>query len=416
MKNYNYKLLNYAFRGDAESKRAFLHALSNYEKGRHILDLMPSFIYDLKNGQNARRRALNLLFSPKFDSFNFMVMKTREIMYLSELAYDAILEGINVTIKSLDLNIYISPEKIINAGGAIKNHKAEITFGGKTIRDYICYMSQNVYEKDDITPKELTKCKTIIKQKEAALSYTNIKSYPFALLNYKENFTIRNGKVEIPDIEAKINLRKILGSKDYEIGYISKISIKDATICEDLLIKKMRALIQEEISETLNELNISNLPDAFKTKIEHSANINNITMITDKGQIKDIVDNIKTNVTTLIDLFQHPDKELTPAEADCIFRMEYAAMQEEIDFTQNYSVWLMEFGAAKSGKHVTFDILSEIMLTKCSPYINGSPLTDFIFKDTAKVKQLLKEYAKLNIDDAQEKDNLLSQINQLAVC
>ena len=76
----------------------------------------------------------------------------------------------------------------------------------------------------------------------------------------------------------------------------------------------------------------------------------------------------------------------------------------------------MEFGAAKSGKHVTFDILSEIMLTKCSPYINGSPLTDFVFKDTAKVKQLLREYAKLNIDDVQEKDNLLSQINQLTVC
>lgn len=398
-----------AFNGDAERRKAFLNTCANFKKGRHILDICPSFVYELKNGQNARRRALNALFMSKSDNLGFMNMSPKSIYILSDLAYDAIYEGLITTLSLIDINGYISADKIVKAGGAIKNHNADDTFGGRTVRDYITYMVKTNTDVASVTPEELMICKKIIKQKESELTYTNVKSLPFAILNYNDKIQVVNGELKTPDIEAKCNLKKILGDELYKKCNISKITITDATICEDLLIKKIKKLVSEEISLIYHE-NENKLSDKLKEKLIRAGKISNLVRVTNHGQIKDIVENYKNNICNLVSLATTPDVIMKSEEVNSIFQIEYAAMQEDINSPVEYMLWLTDFGAAKNGRFTTYSKLIPIIENHCSPCIDGSPITDYEFTDTSKINYLLTQYVNANNEQKEKIVDVLKSL------
>ena len=385
--------ISQAFGPDIAKRNKFGNDLSNYEAGRHILDLCPAFIYDLDNTLISRRNALNCLFSFKSEDLIFSEMKPKHIYALSDIAKDCICKGIDATLRMLDLNNYITTAKIVKAGAAIKKHHADEVFGGRTIRNYITYICNTSQENVNISDNELNICKSIIKEKANELTYTNIKSLPFSLMNYSNRMIVNNGSLVSPDIEAKSNLRKILGDKKYNEAFISKISIKDATFCEDLLIKKIKKITQDEITNIYNNVKNEISEDFIREKLEIASNIKILETITTRGQVKDIVDYFNKNVEAILYAQKNPTVILDKGRKDCIFKVEYCSMQKQIENPREYSEWLTEFGAAKDGNYATFSKICPILKHRCSPYIDGSPITDYDFNiPNPVIESLIMEY------------------------
>lgn len=400
-----------AFGPDIAKRNKFGNDLSNYEAGRHILDLCPAFIYDLDNTLISRRNALNCLFSFKSDDLIFSEMKPKYVFELSNIARECICKGIDTALRALDLNNYITTAKIVKAGAAIKKHRADEVFGGRTIRNYITYICTSSKENVSVTNDELNICKKIIKEKLDEINYTNIKSLPFSLVNYSNRMIVNKGRLVSPDIEAQSNLRKILGDKKYAEAMIDKISINDATYCEDILIKKIKTIIQNEINTIYNREKEKITDEFIKEKLEIASNLKVLETITTKGQIKDIVEYFNQNVSTILYAQAHPFEKLDKASIDCIFKIEYCSMQIQIENPRDYAEWLTEFGAAKDGNYVTYSKIHLIMKHRCSPYIDGSPITDYDFDiPSPLLENLIMEY-KTSPDKNEVAKKILDMIN-----
>lgn len=372
------RIISLAFGPDIEKRNKFASNLSNFTAGRHILDLCPAYIYDLDGNVIARRNALNYLFPFKSTELIFTEMQPKHIYALSDIAKESIEKGISLTLNQLDLKSYITTAKIIKAGAAIKKHHADQTFGGRTIRNYLTYIcTTNEEEKSE--PENIKICKAIIVNKKDEINSVNIKSLPFSLINYNNRIIVNKGELVSPDIEAKSNLRKILGDQKYAEARIKEISIRDATYCEDFLIKQIKKLVQSELTNIYNESVEKIDEDFMKKKLEIASDLKILGTITTKGQIKDIIEYFKQNINTIIYAQKNPLEILSKEKTDCIFKIEYCSMQVQIENPREYSEWLTEFGAAKEGKFVTFSKLIPIMKHRCSPYIDGSPITDYDF-------------------------------------
>ena len=74
---------------------------------------------------------------------NIENLPTRSIIELADLAYGMIYKGLVFKLKGLDLNYFMTPDKIINAGNVIKNHNGTEIYGGNTIRDFLAHYSVN---------------------------------------------------------------------------------------------------------------------------------------------------------------------------------------------------------------------------------------------------------------------------------
>ena len=405
------RIISYAFGPDITKRNKFGNDLANYEAGRHILDLCPAFIYDLDGNLVSRRNALNYLFSFKSNELIFSEMEPRHIYALSNIVKESISKGIDATLNALDLNSYVTTAKIIKAGAAIKKHHADETFGGRTIRNYITYICTSSQENIDVTPEEINICKKIVKEKAEEINYTNIKSLPFSLVNYNNRIIVNKGNLISPDIEAKSNLHKILGDEKYNQALIKKISINDATYCEDLLIRKIKSIVQNELSSIYNE-HINEIRDDFmKEKLAISSDLKTLETVTIKGQIKDIIEYLRQNLSTIIFAQQNPVTILNTEQANSIFRVEYCSMQKQIENPREYSDWLTEFGAAKDGKYLTYSKLAPIMKHRCSPYVDGSPITDYDFEmPTPLIESLILEY-KNSSDKEEIAKKIYSMIN-----
>ena len=370
------KQLVYAFRHDYSKCEIFYKAMYAYSHGRHILELSPLYIYELQNSVGAKRKALNNLFRYE-DAFklNFSRMPENIINTLAETAYNAIYQGLNIKLKSLDLNYFMSAEKIINAGNVIKNHNGSVLYGGSTIRDFLTHYLVNE-KSEEFSDDQNAALDEFIKDTAARLKkYNEIKSIPFSIFRY--NLYIRTNEekeITTPDIEAKHNLMKIIGIEDYLRYNISKISMARATSIESKLIKQIRKTAAKEMNALANQ-KLMDIPEGrLKDDAIVSASIENVVIVTNSGLIHDIVDYMSRNLDSLVEISSNPSKILTEEQKKSLFQIEYTAWRTK---GESDALWLSDIAEAIKAKYVTFEKILLCIDYKFAPIINNKSVLDY---------------------------------------
>lgn len=376
-KKYPYVIYN-AFRKNKKKCEIFLNTARAYESGRHILELSPLYISNLQRNINTRQTALANFFKSK-DVLVLQIdnLNAKAVKQLSNYLYNAIIKGINIKLEKLDLGAYISTEKIINAGNVMRNYDGIKTYGGSTIRDFITHT---------ITTKKQPKFKNnnmeqanmlVSEFKEKLKDYNAIKSIPFSIFGFTIYIRVnKNKEIVVPDIEAKDNLRKIIGNEAYEKYDIKNIPLITATGMETVLIKRIRKTLDVKLKDLALNFN-DIISEKNTTKLKHHISIcakaENVSVITDSGLIMNIAEYFKNNLNKIIQMDKNRDKKLSDEDKKALFQIEYTAMKN--DTTPN-SLWLSEILAAINGKYATFEKLLLCIEYDFAPVINDISVMD----------------------------------------
>lgn len=386
-----------AFKYDYDKCDIFYKTMYGYMCGRHILEISPLYVYNLQNGINAKKASLTALF--KYEDalkLNIDELSPKAINGLSELAFSMLHKGITVKLGSLDLNYFMSTDKIVNAGNVIKNHNGTEVYGGSTIRDYLTHFCIN--EKDSTaTDEEIELAAETVKEKIAEFkSYTAIKSIPFSIFRYSLYMkTDENDKITTPDIEAKHNLKKMIGQELYSKYHFEKISMARATFFESKLIKQIRKTMTKEMNTIANEL-LVDIPDGnLKNHAVLASSIENVTAITDSGIIHDIVEYMTVNIKNIKSLGEpeNINRTLTEQEQKSLFQIEYTAMKATQFETEKDTLWLGEISAAIKAEHATFNKLLLCIDNEYAPMINEKSILDYNIE-----YDVLKEFFSKHIE------------------
>lgn len=396
-----------AFNGNQKNCNLFLKKMAEFSKGRHVIDLSPLDIYELKNGLNAKRTALiSILGMKNAETLQIFYMYPFRIHILADFVYTKIYQGLEEMLKSLDFNCYISAEKIINAGNVIKNHRGEETYGGNTVRDYLSHMTKKEIT-ITLSDDEKAACVSIINSVlEDFSNYKKIKSLPFSIFRYKNSVrTSEDGEILIPDVEAKYNLKRILNSK-YNEAPFNKLSMNKATILESKLIDKIRNTAKEEGINEVKKL-VANMPDSkIKNDIITVSNIDNVSLVTNYGHIHDIVDYMIENTKRVIELEKDINRTVTEKDIQSIIQIEYTAAQSKTTDIDEEMNWITELGNALRGKNLQYGIVKGIIELGFVPrvddmvvtyYDNLSPFDFLAVIENSKNAENAKDFVEQNL-------------------
>lgn len=372
--------VSYAFRNNHRKCRLFMKTLNELSQGRHILDKSPLDVYELKNGYNARKRALCNIFGLENSvQLDLLLLEARDIYGLSNIAYEMLYDGIVKRLNELDLNCYISVEKVINAGNAIKNYNGIQTFGGSTIRDFLTH----AIEKEQISSKAdeyRISCKnTISLFISKADSYRAIKSIPFSIFRYSNYLKVdTDGKIIGPDIEAKSNICRIIGKELYDSAPFAKLSMLDATMIENKLISTVHKLAAEELKR-IYDLYKDVIPECkLKHQIEVASHLSSVSLVSDYGLIHDIVDYFENNIKAITKLEQEPKRILTSEERKALFQIEYTATRtgEGVDISSDM-IWIADFADALNSEYATYGVIKTVIEYGFIPKVNDMYITAY---------------------------------------
>ena len=372
--------VSYAFRNNQKCCELFMKILTEFSQGRHLLDKSPLDIYELKNGLNARKRALdNILGLEHATTLDILLLNSRDIYGLADVAYEMLYKGLEKKLDELDLNCYISAEKVVNAGNAIKNYDGIITFGGATIRDFL----NHTIEKEKISAKAE---ESRYQCENAALNFINntgtykvIKSIPFSIFRYKDYIkTNEKGEIIKPDIEAKSHIRRIVGNEIYENAGFKKITMKDATTIEIQLIEHIKSIVEDQLKEILKKY-IESIPESvIKEHLIASKNIDAIALISNKGLIHDIVDIFDENIKSVVELEKDPYRVLNQTERKALFQIEYTSIRSQgsASLTSD-NIWIAEIADAINAEYAKYAMIKTIIEQGFVPKYNEADITAY---------------------------------------
>lgn len=386
----------YAFNYNLENIKKFNKIITNFSKGRHILDLSALDIIGLDKQPATRRKALiNICTLNVAAELGIMEMNTRDLCNLSTYVYTQIQEGLKLKIKDLELNIYLTPDRIINSGKVLKNHNGQKEYGGITIRDYITYYIKQE-EKNELSQEEKNNINVGIEEfltKLQDTGYATLKSVPFSIMRIENHIKIdENGIIISPDIEAKDNLRKIIKPEIYNKYGFSKLSATEATKYEIKLFKNIKSVVKEEIKRQLSPLVVMLPKERISEDIKQSIKLDNISMISKKGRIQDIVEYMHKNVETIANLENDKtqwNRRLNEEEIQSIFQIEYAAMPSSINMNDT---WITDLSLALRCIYATYPMIKVLINHKFVPLIDDIPITrytdDYITVDALIIEAL----------------------------
>ena len=303
----------------------------DFKNGRRLLELSPIHIRGLQYSIASKKSSLENIFgAERYAIFNVGEMKNRDIATLADYIYQVIYEGLDILLKKLDINNYMSVDKIINYGNVMKNYDGITICQGKTVRHYLTYMSKN--EKPINSKFDKAAWKEMIANKlEEFKDYTKIKSMPFYLFNYKSHIELDDDKhVVVADIEAKKNLQSIITKEIYDALYGSALSLKEATVYESKLIHVIKKTLGQKLLDVYTSLE-ADIPEELKEDCLNATSVSSISLATKKGLVHDIVDYYETNVKMIIDISKTPDKILEEDEKKAIYQIEYQSIQKRED-------------------------------------------------------------------------------------
>lgn len=368
-----------AFKYDYNKCDIFYKTMYGYMCGRHILELSPLHIYNLQNGYNAKKNALINLF--KYDDvvkLNIENLPTRSIIELADLAYGMIYKGLVFKLKGLDLNYFMTPDKIINAGNVIKNHNGTEIYGGNTIRDFLAHYSVNE-KKSNLTEDELNNITNFLNERiNIYKNYGSIKSIPFSVFRYSLYIkTDENKTIIVPDIEAKHNLQKILGVELYEKYHIKELSMIKATYFEAKIIKQIKKTLTKEMYSVANNLLIDIPEGKLKEHAILASSIDNVTAITGSGIICNILEFMSNNIINIKKLYAEPERLFTAEEQKSLFQIEYTALRMN-QFEAGHNVlWINDISKAIKGKYANLKSLQLCIEYNFAPVINDKSILDY---------------------------------------
>ena len=379
----------------------FYRKMEDLSTGRHILDLSPLHIYELRNGTSARRNALiSILGEKDATRLKIFTMKSAKILILSDYAYEKIHKGLEEIVVQLDINCYISPDKIINAGNAIKNHNGAELYGGDRIRNYITHLLS--HEKPlSMTDEEFDACKTVIKETIVTMqNYKAIKSIPFSIFRYDMNIrTDEDNNIVVPDVEAKYNIKRIIGVNNYNKAPFRKLSIAHATVFEARLIQTIKETVKKESERVVKEV-VADMKDSkLKKDILKSSNVEYISIVTSKCLIHDIIDYMKNNAERIKKLDENPSLPFTQDDKDSLIQIEYVANQSNMQAPGADNAFRM----AIASKHCTYRIAKELIELGFIPLLEENTVFTAFIKDIPENDILM-----ILQDRAFEQDGLLS--------
>lgn len=376
-RKYPYSVI-VAFKNDRNKCETLMKILYEYSQGRHILDISPLDIYNLKCGITARKEALSSICGyENSEILGLYEMSDKNIFIIADTTYDFLYKGLDKKLKELDLNCHISTEKIINAGNVIKNHDGTRTYGGSTIRDYISHMCDKEQNKNNYNADTYGECLKTVNRIIHKLpeSFNYIKSFPFSLFRYSNYIKVNeSNEIIIPDIEAKHNLKKLIGT-DYTKYNFKLLSMKDATYLESILINKIKTIVAAYAEKETEEL-LNQIPES---KLKHDAvlstNIDYIINISNKGLIHDIIDYMTNNLQEIINLENNYNTILNENSRKAIFQIEYAAFQNTKDTDD--MLWIADLSDALKGSFANYGIIKKIIELGFVPRINGLAITEY---------------------------------------
>lgn len=348
--------------------RVFASEIYDIKRGKKVLDYSPANIRDLQYGFNSRRAALAAIFgTEKYRYFEIEAFHTEQLISFSDYVFETICVGLKTLLTSLDLNSFMSVERIVKAGNSIKNYGGAEVYGGTTVRDFLTYCAKK--EKTVENKVSVETIKQIILSKESQFEeYKRIKSLPFALFDYKRNIkTDESGCITTPDLEAKKNLRIMLGS-EYAANNFSSITLIEATAYESRLIHKIKKTATVALEQYINDNNekVKTLPEFLQKDLLAAGNINLISAATKKCLVHEVVSRYEENfelITAAGEKFNEAVKNgeeycLSDNEKKALFQIEYqvARTKPDIDFE-----YIADFGAFLNENEVKFADIESII-------------------------------------------------------
>lgn len=396
-----------AFKYDYDKCEIFCKRMYELMHGRHVLKLSPLNIYDLQNGNiKTKKKALTSFYKLEDAAkLNIEALSYRSINRLADFAFNMIYKGIETKLDNLDLNCFMSANKIVNSGNVMKNHNGIKTYGGSTIRDFLTH-SIKKEKKSVLVETDLMKINNFATEMINTLKkYDNIKSIPFSIFRCILYVRVnKEGEIISPDIEAKDNLRKIVGTENYNRHRLSELSIKYATALEFKFIKQIKKTLLKEINSIVNNMLIDFPEGKFKEHIILASEIENITTITGSGIIHDIANYIETNINNIMYLNEHKSEPISPECQKSLFQIEYTTMRAD----RNSGVlWLSEISEAIKAKYATFEKLKLCIESEFAPIINDRSVLDYDIS-----YENLKAFYKTYIFD-KSRDELLMETNNI---
>ena len=350
---------------------------SNYASGRHILQitlqsiekldknivLKAEAIYEILGETEAT--ALNISLMPNKEDIKMKYRINAVAAHLSraiELGYDKVVNRLSIP------GLKVSYEEVKKAAKAVRTRNAILSYDGNTIRDFLAFKASYLNDESTITEEE-NKVRRLILDKEylTLQNYKNIKSLPFSLLRYKKDVRINeNMEVSRPDIEAKYNLRKILGQEKYDAANIDKISLKKATILESQLINVIKKTMQNEVMLRVKE-KILNLPEGIlKDDMMAACKVSNVANVTSRWIIDDIVQNIEDQVNFVEEAMNYPQKCWSDKQKVLFSQIEYQALnnlpREELNG------YMSEIKVFLNGEYCMYDTIEPFVKARSCPY------------------------------------------------
>lgn len=368
------------FKNDDAKMEIFSKKIHNLEKGRHILELSPIYIRGLQHGLCSKKEALNNIFGlDEANRLDFTELAPREINQLCEYLYRLLYTGMERILKELDFNGYLSVDKVINSGNAMKNYNGSILYGGITIRNYLTHTAKNEFPVPITEQDKDIQNKRINEFVNSLESFSQIKSFPFSIFRYKDHIVLdENNKLITPDIEAKYNLKRILGREMYNALKVKNITTYDATYMESLLIEKIKKITKREIKLIVGKY-ISEIKDeAVINEILSASELNSIIAVTNHGLIHEIVRLLDNNINNIITAGENPERVLTEEEKKSFFQIAYQSLQKNTVSPDDDDIWISKFGCALRSNSVNYNFMKLLFKYHTMPQRDEMSITDWM--------------------------------------
>lgn len=350
----------------------------NYAKGLHILGLSLVAIDNLDKSVSKRAEAiygilgnkeaanLGIDFLPKAEDKKMQY----KIINISNHLSQAIEVGFNKMLERLDIpNLKVSFDMVKKAGKAVRTRNATLTYNGNSIREYITYEASKLKDEDTLTEEENKLRKIILDEAYKDLQkYNNIKSIPFGLLRYKRGIQL-NAELEIvrPDIEAKYNLKRILGVEKYNIANIKSLSLEKATLIEGQLIELIKKTAQKEIMDTIGEQVKAMPKNILKKDLKAASKLSNVSNVTSRWLILDVVENIQEQTQFVEKVINDPYYYWTDEEKRLFLQIEMQALTDQDKETT--SRYINEMRMILNGKYCNLKLLEPFIEERSCPIV-----------------------------------------------
>lgn len=405
------------FKDNKKARRGFIQVYADLKSGRHVLDI-PLIVLNRLNGSiMVRDEVFMLMFGPdKYDDLGLYDCNDYDKKVLSAILYNALIKGLTAKLNAMELKSHISLLKIETAARAVKNNNGMLSYGGSTIRDFITHAVMSDVKSELKEENKGNSNNDIIDKITDSIIFTQtelnkVKSVPFSVFQYTSYIcTNQNGIITQPDVEAKHNLRKIVGRETYQHLKISDLTIFAATEIERRVVEHIRLLVKKELDDRVATIKLNVENKTMRDTLVESADLNKLINISKSGLIYDIIHILDTNINTVLRLQKTPNIPINDEDANALFRAAYVAC----DDTLAGSDWLPCCIETLNGEYATYNTTILALKYNYFPFVFGRIFTEYNISINVLERMFSEASKKENALLAEEFSSGRDMINDIA--